>query len=409
MDLNQASQMINWLEAERKKDKAALSTLLERVQGLSTELADQSKRVQELREELATTQLTVNRLAQFDRVFEQLRADLIGEMDRRENSYQKALREAEQMRKVDLEATNRAIADTRKELPRIKPLEDEMPMRRAEERRLSEQQARMNQRLEDVAARTEERIQNMIFLEEGRRQDNKRIAQLEEGSTSILKRIEAVAAKLVLLDENVQRVPLRIAEITQQVADQDKVVEEMRLNDFRRSQEMKGFVEDVGKVVNPLPDFIATSQSNLQRIQELGMANQRSLDGIQGFQNRIEKRQSEVSEMQRISEERMKKQVEEWQAEQEKRWKRQTLTWTEQSQEHDRLHGTWETRVEQLEQASADYARQFKVVWDGLDEFTKVYLSAARQVVETGQATLEKGRPSKIILTGEQVAAARKS
>ncbi len=409
MDLNQASQMINWLEAERKKDKAALSTLLERVQGLSNELADQSKRMQELREELAATQLTVNKLSQFDRLFEQLKADLVGEMDRRGESYQKALREAEQMRKVDLEATNRTLADIRKQSPRLKQLEDEMPMRRAEDRRLSEQQARIGQRVEDLTARTEERIQNMIFLEEGRRQDSKRIAQLEEGSASSLKRMEAMAAKTVLLDENVQRIPLRLAEILQRVTDQDKTVEEMRRNDFQRSQEMKGFVEDVGKVVNPLPDFIATSQSNLQRIQELTMANQHSLDEIQSFQNRIEKRQSEVSEMQRISEDRVRKQVEEWQAEQEKRWKRQTLTWTEQWQEHDRLHGTWEVRVEQLEQASADYTRQFKVVWDGLDDFAKVYLSAARQVVEVQQAVLEKGRPSKVILTGEQVAAARKS
>ncbi len=409
MDLNQASQMVNWLETERRKDKAALSSLLERVQGLSNELADQSKRMQELRGELAATQMAVNKLSQFDRLFEQLKSDLVGEMDRRGESYQKALREAEQMRKVDLDAANRAIADVRKELPRIKPLEDEMPMRRAEERRLSEQQARTTQRVEDLAARTEERIQNMIFLEEGRRQDSKRIAQLEEGSASNLKRIDVVAAKTVLLDENAQRISLRIAEVAQQVTDQDKVVEEMRLNDFRRSQEMKGFVGDVEKLVDPLPDFIATSQSNLQRIQELGMANQHSLDEIQGFQNRIEKRQSEVSEMQRISEDRMKKQVEEWQADQEKRWKRQILTLTEQRQEHDRLHGTWELRLEQLDQASADYTRQFKVVWDGLDEFTKVYLSAARQVVETQQATLEKGRPSKVVLTGEQVTAARKS
>ncbi len=409
MDLNQASQMVNWLETERRKDKAALSSLLERVQGLSNELADQSKRMQELRGELAATQMAVNKLSQFDRLFEQLKSDLVGEMDRRGESYQKALREAEQMRKVDLDAANRAIADVRKELPRIKPLEDEMPMRRAEERRLSEQQARTTQRVEDLSARTEERIQNMIFLEEGRRQDSKRIAQLEEGSASNLKRIDVVAAKTVLLDENAQRISLRIAEVAQQVTDQDKVVEEMRLNDFRRSQEMKGFVGDVEKLVDPLPDFIATSQSNLQRIQELGMANQHSLDEIQGFQNRIEKRQSEVSEMQRISEDRMKKQVEEWQADQEKRWKRQILTLTEQRQEHDRLHGTWELRLEQLDQASADYTRQFKVVWDGLDEFTKVYLSAARQVVETQQATLEKGRPSKVVLTGEQVTAARKS
>jgi len=409
MDLNQASQMINWLETERRKDKAALSTLLERVQSLSNELVDQSKRIQDLQSALADTQLKLNKLSQFDRQFEQLKTDLVGEMDRREESYHRVVRDAEQMRKVDLETVNRAIADVRKELPRIKPLEDEMPMRRAEERRLSEQQARIGQRVEDLAARTEERIQNMIFLEEGRRQDNRRIAQLEEGSTGVLKRIEAVAAKTVLLDENIQRIPPRIVEIAQKAVDQDKVVEEMRRNDFQRSQEMKGFVEDVEKLVNPLPDFIATSQSNLQRIQELTVANQHSLDEIQGFQNRIEKRQAEVSEIQRISEERIKKQVEEWQAEQEKRWKRQTLIWTEQWQEHDRLHGTWDTRVEQLELASADYTRQLKVVWDGLDDFIKVYLSAARQVVETQQATLEKGRPSKIVLTGEQVAATRKS
>ena len=409
MDLNQASQMVNWLETERRKDKAALSSLLERVQGLSNELADQSKRMQELRGELAATQMAVNKLSQFDRMFEQLKVDLVGEMDRREESYHRAVRDAEQMRKVDLEASNRAIADVRKELPRIKPLEDEMPMRRAEERRLSDQQARTTQRVEDLSARTEERIQNMIFLEEGRRQDSKRIAQLEEGSTGVLKRIEAVAAKLPLLDDNIQRLPLRIVEVAQKVADQDKVVEEMRRNDFQRSQEMKGFVQDVEKLVDPLPDFIATSQSNLQRIQELGMANQHSLDEIQGFQNRIEKRQSEVSEIQRISEERMKKQVEEWQADQEKRWKRQTLTGTEQWQEHDRLHGTWETRLENAERILPEHERQFKVVWDGLDDFAKVYLSAARQVVETEQATLEKGRPSKVVLTGEQVAAARKS
>ena len=409
MDLNQASQMINWLETERRKDKAALSTLLERVQSLSNELVDQSKRIQDLQSALADTQLKLNKISQFDRQFEQLRTDLVGEMDRREESYHRVVRDAEQMRKVDLETVNRAIADVRKELPRIKPLEEELPMRRAEERRLSEQQARIGQRVEDLAARTEERIQNMIFLEEGRRQDNRRIAQLEEGSASVLKRIEVVAAKTVLLDENIQRIPPRIVEIAQKAVDQDKVVEEMRRNDFQRTQEMKGFVEDVEKLVNPLPDFIATSQSNLQRIQELTVANQHSLSEIQGFQNRIEKRQSEVSEIQRISEERMKKQVEEWQAEQEKRWKRQILTWTEQWQEHERLHTTWVTRVEQLELASADYARQLKIVWDGLDDFTKIYLSAARQVVETEQATLEKARPTKIVLTGEQVAAARKS
>jgi hypothetical protein len=140
------------------------------------------------------------------------------------------------------------------------------------------------------------------------------------------------------------------------------------------------------------------------------MANQRSLEEIKGLQTRIEGRQAEVAEMQRIAEERMKKQVEEWQTDQEKRWKRQTLTWFEQWQEHDRLHESWEARLEKVEQILPDHARQFKVVWDGLEEISKVSLSAARQVVEAEQLVLEKGRPARAALgSNDRPASAKKS
>ena len=135
-------------------------------------------------------------------------------------------------------------------------------------------------------------------------------------------------------------------------------------------------------------------------MQEMTMANQRTLEEIKGFQTRIESRQAETSEMQRIAEDRLKKQVEEWQADQEKRWQRQMLAWSGQWQEHDRLHESWEARLEKTEQILPEYARQFKVVWDGLEEISKLYLSTARQLVEAQQAVLEKGRPSRAVLSG---------
>jgi chromosome segregation ATPase len=406
MDLNQATQMINWLEEERRKDRAALSALQERTQGLATELAEQSKRVQELQSALAAAQLVLGKVAQFDRLFEQYKADLVAEMDRREDAHQKAVREAERLRKVEADATNRNITEIRKELVRIKPLEDEMPMRRAEERRLGEIVARVSQRLEDLAVRTEERVQTVTYLEEGRRQDNKRIAQLEEGSNNLSKRLDTSIGKVALLEENLQRMPPRIEEVIRRMQEQDKVFEELRLNDFRRAQEMKAFTEEVSKAIAPIPDHVA----GYQRMQGMAMANQRSLEEIKGFQTRIEGRQAEVAEMQRIAEDRMKKQVEEWQADQEKRWKRQTLTWFEQWQEHDRLHESWEARLEKTEQTLPEHARQLKVVWDGLEEIAKVSLSAARQVVEAQQAVLEKGRPARAVLgSGDRAATAKKS
>lgn len=406
MDLNQATQMINWLEEERRKDKMALATLQERMQGLANDAAEQSRRVQELQATLATIQAGLARVSQFDRLFEQYKADLVAEMDRREAAQQKAMREADRLRKVEADATNRSIAEIRKELSRFKPLEDEVPMRRAEERRLADLLARVSQRMEDLTARVDERTQPIAYLEEGRRQDNKRIAQLEESVPNVSRRLDASISKVSLLEESLQRMPPRIEEVVRRMQEQDKVFEELRLSDFRRAQEMKAFTEDVNKAIAPIPDHVA----GYQRMQEMAMANQRALEEIKSFQPRIEGRQAEMAEMQRIAEERIKKQVEEWQAEQEKRWKRQTLSWFEQWQEHDRLHETWEARLEKIELVLPEYNRQFKVVWDGLEEIAKVSLAAARQVVEAQQVVLEKGRPSKVILGGgNRTAPAKKS
>src|SRR5512136_457354 len=160
-DLTQVTQMLNWLESERRKDKAALATLEQKANGLANELAEQSKRVQELQTTLTAAQNALSKLPQFDKVLEQFKTDLMGEMDRRDDSAQKSVREADRLRKVEIESIGRAITEIRKELPRIKPLEDDLPMRRAEERRLGEVLARQGQRVDELAVRTEDRVQNV--------------------------------------------------------------------------------------------------------------------------------------------------------------------------------------------------------------------------------------------------------
>ena len=65
--------------------------------------------------------------------------------------------------------------------------------------------------------------------------------------------------------------------------------------------------------------------------------NKQALDGLQAFQSRLEKRQNEIAEMQRLTEERLRRQWEEWQTvfardwqkrmvNDEDRWRRQDIT-----------------------------------------------------------------------------------
>jgi chromosome segregation ATPase len=408
-DLTQVTQMINWLESERRKDKAALATLEQKASGLANELAEQTRRVQELQTALTATQLALSKLPQFEKILEQFKTDLIGEMDRRDDAQQKSAREAERLRKVELESIGRIITEIRKELPRIKLLEDELPMRRAEDRRLGEVLSRVSQRLDELAVRTEDRVQSVIYLEENRRQDAKRIAELEADITNFAKRLDTMSGKVTLLDENVQRVPLRLGEFQKRLQEQDKTVEELRVNDFHRAQDMRTFADEVTKTVAPIPDYLARYQVDSQKMQEMAIVSQRSIEESKNFQVRLETRQGELGEMQRINEERIKKQIEEWQAEQEKRWKRELVHWTEQWTEHDRVHASWETRLEAVEHVLPEHTRQLKAVWDGLEELPKAYLAAVRQIVEVQQAWLDDGRPSRPVISANNRAAVEQS
>ncbi len=375
MDLTQALQMLNWLENERVKDKQTINALQERAAGQSTELAAQAKRVQILETTLAATQARLEKALQLADMLEQFKTDLVAEMDRREEARQKAAREAERLHKAENETLARSIAEIRKELPRFKPLEDEMPMRRAEERRLAEMIGRVTQRVEDLATRTEERVQSVIYLEEGRRQDNKRIAQLEEISAGHVKRLDTLTSKLSLVEDALPRIPPRIDEVHKRVADQDKLIEDLRVNEFRRVQEMKGWIEEIEKRTASIPDHVAA----FQRLQEQAQTNQRYLEEIRGFKERLEGRQAEVAEAQRIGDERAKRQMEEFVTEQEKRWKRFTIETEERWNAHERVHRPLPERLEALDAKFKPIYEQLDVLWNIQEAWEKIPMLAARE------------------------------
>jgi chromosome segregation ATPase len=132
LELNQTQQMLNWLENERVKDKQIITALQERTAGQANELTAQSKRIQELESALATAKAALSKALQFTDMLQQFKDDLLAEIERREDVRQKEAREAERLARAELESLGRSITEVRKELPRLKPLEDELPMRRAE-------------------------------------------------------------------------------------------------------------------------------------------------------------------------------------------------------------------------------------------------------------------------------------
>ncbi len=384
MELTQVSQVLAWLEEERKKDKAMLATLDERIQGLAGESQQQARRIQEIDTALAAARATLSRLAQIDRILDEYKAETKALLERREDDRKKSEREAARLRAIEIEEIQRAIAEIKKELPRIGKVEDEMGTRRAEEKRLGDVAKTTSLQVETAMRQLEERTRGIPYLEEGRRQDNKRISQLEGDGVDRSKRIEGLAAKLDLLEDGLGKLPAKIEAANERITAQDATTEEIRVLEFRRQQQMKAWEEELTKFRAQMTDY----GDVLSRLREQSQVNQKAAADLAAFQETLRQRAAEIGEVERLFEGRVKRVIEQGQTEDEKRWQRYQTHIDERWHHHDRENAEQVNRVDRLEVARDSLMGAIDDLRRKQDDLVHRLLEFATGVAEVRKSTL---------------------
>ena len=381
LELTQMTQMVTWLDAERKKDRAMLGTLDERIRGLAELVEQQTRRTQDLESTLNAMRTTLARSTQVDRVLEEFKLDVQALLDRRDDERRKSEREAARLRALEIEDLNRSIAEIKKEMPRVGKVEEEMAARRAEEKRLGDAFKQATLQIELATKQTEERTRGIPYLEEGRKQDNKRIVQLEGDSADLRKRIEFPISKLAVLEDALGKLPARFDPVNERLGAQDKAVEEIRVGQFRQQQQMKAWQEELVKFRAQMSDYADI----VARLREQAQINQKALAELTAFQDSLRQRTAEIGEVERLFEERVKRTLEQDQAGAEKRWQKYTTQIDERWQDHQRPHVELGNRVERLEQKLPALAA-------GQDDLREKHEELVHHLVDFGTSLAESRR-----------------
>ena len=379
LSLGQLAQQIKWMEDERRKDKAQIATLQERITGQAQEVADVARRLQETDNALKASQGLVARLLSTDRVLEEFKIDIVAMINRLDDDRKKSEREAERVRHLSIETLQRQINEIKVEVPRIGKIEDELPSRRAEEKRLAEVVQRLPPQIEAAVQLVDERTRGVPYLEEGRRQDVKRLLSVEQESINHFKKLDLLAGKLQVLEDALGKLPPRFEPLAARLSDHDKQLDDLRSGDFRLQQQVKSF----DSVVNQLRDQVVDYTSVLNKLREQALINQRAETELNAFQETLRMRVAELSEVERLFEERVKKQFEDFLAEFEKRWGKLEPRIDEHWHEHERVHRAENERVERLEGAPAPLQEQITVLRSDHERFRQAFVEAVTGLVET--------------------------
>ncbi len=389
MELAEISQRLSFFDTERRKDKELASSLMERLETQANQLATQARQLQELEGLLASTRAELVKFTHIENSMERLRQELTLLIERNEEKRDKAHRELSRLRQVEQETVVRQLADVRKELEPLPRYDEEIKGVRAENTRHSGLITNLQHQFAELDKRNEDRVQTVIYLEEQRRQDNRRINQVEGAIPPLHQKIDDLADKLPLLEQAIQTKNRDIDKAAELLEQQSQTIENQRVDSFRWERQ----VSEWSKLVEEIKQESTSMATQTVRLREQHDQVRRALADLDPFRQRIERRQDEMSEMQRLSDDRQKRVMEEWQAERDKEWKRFNVKNDERWRENARLDGQRDKRVGALEGFVRMLPPQIEALWNVQNAWAQSIMVGPREWAATWGELVQK-RPA---------------
>ena len=354
MDFEQIIKQIEWIDEERRKDKLIIASLDDRLRKLEGNNTAFMQEIREISNELSRYQTLPSRFDTFDSTISQVRVDFNRLVDSIEKTRSEKDREQEKVRLADLESINGSIANIRKSLDVLPELKKDIKAREEEEHRLIKLIAEFDKKLIDLKRSDEEYRRTQKILEENVRQDSKRILDVQGEITSTRKRIEEQRGKIDLATENLRKIEMRQNEIlnseSERKQSQIAFIEKYNKQQVERDRIWKDWQTNF--------DVVSKQAVNLDvQLQALD-ATQRSIkhsqEAFEEITQKFERRINEITEMQRLVEDKMRQDWISFRADDQKRWTNYMISQDEQYQETARIFEKIENRLMHLEETSQE-------------------------------------------------------
>jgi len=349
MDLEQLNKKVEWLDEERRKDKQLITMLQKNIADLEEQQPSFTQRLQSLENELSRISTSLLRFEQIETSMGQLRVELARMIQDIDKQAADRDREQDKIRLADMESFNKSIGDLRKGLDAFQEMRQNLQARTEEGARLSRELEELKQTI-TINQRTDEEYRRQIkLIDESIRQDAKRLADLQGEVSALRKRVEEQRGKWDLMNESMRKLDLRMNELhaaeSERRQAQVAFMEKQNMASLEREKTWKEWRERF--------EVIEKQSANLdiqfQSLDATQRAVKRAQEGFEEITARFERRINEITEMQRLVEDRFRQEWVSFRADDQKRWANYTLAQEEQQRESTRQLTRIEERIVYLE------------------------------------------------------------
>jgi len=367
MEFEQIVKRLEWLDDEHRKDKAALKALEERVATFDNRIAPLREQIKDLEKKINEIGPVNERIDRFDEVVLKQRVDAKKALEELEKKFQLREKDIVKRHHEDLE-------EVKKSLPKLDQSKDILENRKLIKQRADEYiklnvaVTELKPKIDEATRKSEDVATSFKLIEESRRQDIKRVADIQGEVTSVRKRVEEFRQKTELQYDSVRNVENRFTELlvseNERKQAQAAFIEQQSLAQIDRDKAYKDWVEKV----DAFKQQTATLDSQTQALDETLRAAKRAQETYIDLNQKLERRINEITEMQRLGEERLRQEWVTFKAEDQKRWTGYTLSSEEAMRDVRKTVDKYEERITAIDDANQTIQDQLHQTTDATEQ-----------------------------------------
>ncbi|MFH1084636.1 MAG: hypothetical protein V1772_02570 [Chloroflexota bacterium] len=365
----QSGPNTTWLDEELRREKALVQELRETIGKQQVTLVDQHQRILTLESALTKLEGQLARIPDLQEALEHTRDDLILRVTDLRQERQKAEGDFIRNRQTEREQDNRAIQQMMVDLQRIAPVEQDLAVRQAEERRLNEALLRTQASLDEIRRQLARGEDGQRQLADAVEKTGVAVGQVEAAAEGDRKRLQAALARIASVEVAVPKLEQQTAALQdmrqEMTKEHDEFLEVQRRADQSRAQtvtewgrRLEGFAHQLDLWADQMRFFGDQHEKNRKLLRE-----------IQELAQEVSQQQERLRQTQRLAEEQTRRELVELRSEGEQRWakevqRRETVVEAQGVRDagQDRRLGALEAEVARLLKTLDDAAARIEVV-----------------------------------------------
>jgi chromosome segregation ATPase len=367
MDIEQLQKRIQWIEEDRRKEKDAIALLENKLIALEGSLAASLQQSKGLSSEITRLSAIIVRMDQYDQTLMKARVESKQAIDELDKAIKLRFDEFEKLRRAESRSFESSILELQKQLEVIPKLDKNIQARIDIEIAIRRTLDELRNKIDAVRIEEEEYTRTVRLLEDGRRQDAKRIVDVQGDVNALRKHIDDQRGQTELINTNLHKLETRLNELVTIEGERRDMMtnflDKQAVSQVERERIWKEWQSRFDTIEKQAVDI----ESQLVSLDTTHRDVKRTQTTLEELTQRVERRITEITEIQRLSEDRFRQEWVTFKGDDQKRWTNYTLTQEEQRNEATRQYNKLAEQSTHLE--------------DGLQEVNDL-LQQANELVE---------------------------